>query len=115
MGETRFPAEFQPSQAAYNSFRGSVRRYLGLPRSLRAPVLPLRAVLWQRRSAEGTSAGREILNEAQVLAAMRNAGFAIDGALEPHRLPLLELVRLLGGTKLLVSMHGGAASGHASM
>ena len=103
---------FQPAEAAYDSFRASTRRHLGLSLLLHLPgqVLQPRAMLWQRRSAEGATAGREILNEGAVLAAMRAAGFTIDGSIEPHRLPLAELVRRLGEAKLLVSMHGGAAS-----
>ena len=106
---------FHPAMAAYDSFRTSVRRHLGLPLHLPAHASQPRAMLWQRRSAQGATAGREILNEGAVLAAMRGAGFTIDGAVEPHRLPLAELVRRLGDAKLLVSMHGAALVNAAFM
>ena len=106
---------FQPAMVAYDSFRASVRRHVGLPLYLPAQASQPRAMLWQRRSAKGSAAGREILNEGGVLAAMRGAGFSIDGAVEPHQLPLAELVRRLGDAKLLVSMHGAAVVNAAFM
>ena len=105
---------FAPARAAYLSFHAFARRHVHLPvaspvAATSAPV----AVVLQRRPRGGIGAGRQIINEAAVLAAVHDAGFAVaenGKAIEPHLLPVAQLIELLGAAKLLVVVHGAAVS-----
>ena len=128
MTETFSPLNAQyaypPARAAYRSFFTAVRRHLGLPPLLgaaaaaaaaaTAPRAP-RAIFLQRRPVGGIAAGREVLNEADVLATLRAAHFEIDGAIEPGALPLKEVARRFGDAKLLLTMHGASLANAALM
>ena len=108
-------------QQAILSFQSIVYSHLGRRRRLAPPLaaLPLpvphaqaagtslQAALMQRRGVQGQAAGREILNEPEVLTTLREAGFASEVVLPPE-LPLHRLVHRMASARLLVTFHGAA-------
>ena len=105
---------FAPARAAYLRFHAFARRYVHLPIAVpvAATAAPI-AVVLQRRPRGGIGAGRQILNEAAVLVAVHDAGFTVaenGKAIEPHLLPVAQLIEVLGAASLLVVVHGAAVS-----
>jgi len=88
---------------AVRSLRRAAFRWLAVP----APAAPAhpQALLLQRRPRILRRAQRVVHNEAEVLGALRAAGFDAR-AFTPERMPLAELLALMRRSSLLVCVHG---------